>query len=289
MDYGTAVLLALALPVALLPGCCSSVRPDLGEPVPRDYERVEAHLNHDGISHLYVLFVPACYRKDVPMPLMVSLHSHGCTNIDWTIESNKWYERVNPDRFLLVHPLGERGGWNSRSVSSGRDDLGFLIALVKQISAEYSVDRGRVWVYGTSNGAMMANKCAALAPDVFTAAATICGTLSEPLQAQLKPSRPVSLLAFHNMDDKVVPYSLQLPACTRWAQADGCDVGPITEKYSPKTSRMTWSRSNTNTQVVLYSTETGGHGLPADDIPWRDIVLTFFKTRDVAGGDGSPP
>jgi len=61
-------------------------------------------------------------------------------------------------------------GW-----SSCHDDVGFLKELVSRIASDFAVDTNRVYVSGFSNGAMMANRIACEASELFAAVALVGG------------------------------------------------------------------------------------------------------------------
>src|SRR5260370_17522341 len=116
--------------------------------------------------------------------------------------------------FLAGYPDGTGGmpdrllPWNAGtccaySVINKIDDVGFTLALLADLDARHPVDRRRVYATGLSNGAMMAWRLAVEASGQIAAIAPVAG--AKVLRAG-QPSRPVSLIHFHSVDDPPAPF-----------------------------------------------------------------------------------
>lgn len=90
-------------------------------------------------------------------------------------------------------------GW-----ASCHDDVGFLKALVARVLSEFSIDAGRIYVSGFSNGAMMANRIACEASELFAAAALFGGRVEPGFEC--KPAVALPLLQINGGKDRVVPF-----------------------------------------------------------------------------------
>jgi polyhydroxybutyrate depolymerase len=90
-------------------------------------------------------------------------------------------------------------GW-----ASCNDDIGFLKKLIARVSSNFAVDADRVYVSGFSNGAMMANRIACDASDLFTAVALVGGRVEPGFECM--PSRALPLLQMNGGEDETVPY-----------------------------------------------------------------------------------
>ena len=77
--------------------------------------------------------------------------------------------KVEPERILVVYPEGTGRfktrplTWNvghccGHALEKRVDDVGFISALIDKLSAPYPVDPARIYVTGTSNGAMMSRR-----------------------------------------------------------------------------------------------------------------------------------
>ncbi len=92
-----------------------------------------------------------------------------------------------------------RCGW-----ASCHDDVGFLEALVARFTAQFAIDEDRVYVSGFSNGALMTNRIACDASQLFAAAALIGGRVEPGFECT--PEVAVPLLQINGGRDEVVPH-----------------------------------------------------------------------------------
>ncbi|MFM8474452.1 MAG: prolyl oligopeptidase family serine peptidase [Planctomycetaceae bacterium] len=143
------------------------------------------------------------------------------------------YDVAQETRFPLVlflHGAGERGADNRRQLihgaaqfskpehrkkhacfvaapqcPSGRwwtDSLEPVMELVRQLQADYRIDPERLYVTGLSMGGFGTFELTTRYPDVFAAAAPICGG-GDPTKAKSLSALP--LWVFHGDADRVVP------------------------------------------------------------------------------------
>ena len=89
-------------------------------------------------------------------------------------------------------------GW-----TSCHDDLGFLRILVAKLLDSWSVDPARLHVSGFSNGAMMANRIACEASELFASVALIGGRLERGFECA--PEKRLPLLQVNGGADETVP------------------------------------------------------------------------------------
>ena len=116
-------------------------------------------LTHDGVKRTFILYIPASYMQTKNVPLLINMHG-----LKGTAESQMNYGDFRPiserEGFIIVHPQGlnddqGRSHWNFNPGRDTVDDVGFLLALIDQVSSEYSVDNKRVYSAGFSQGAFM--------------------------------------------------------------------------------------------------------------------------------------
>lgn len=90
-------------------------------------------------------------------------------------------------------------GW-----ASCHDDVGFLKKLVARITSDFSIEPGRVYVSGFSNGAMMAHRIACDAAELFAAAALVGGRVEPGFECT--PGSAMGLLQINGGVDEIVPH-----------------------------------------------------------------------------------
>ena len=115
-----------------------------------------------GMPRTYQLHVPA--GLDRPAGLVINLHGAGQTGGEQAAVTN--YNAIADQHgFVVAYPDGIDFSWaDGRGASvpdrQGVDDVGFLATLIDQLSRDYNVPRGRVFVTGMSAGAFMATRVA---------------------------------------------------------------------------------------------------------------------------------
>lgn len=254
-------LLASLLVVGALAGAPASANP--GDP--------PGALTFGGLQRTYVLHVPP--GLDHPAGLVINLHGAGQSGAEQAAVTN--YNAV-ADRygFVVAYPDGIDMSWaDGRGASvpdrERVDDVGFLSALISQLSGDFAIPPGRVFVTGMSAGAFMANRLACDRADLVSAVAPVAGTLG--IGVPCSPSKPVSVMAIHGTADPVVPFTggpmvgrggpsdiVAAPALAeRWRALDHCPGGPVADPGG-----FTATGCADGTEVVLVSIDGAGHTWP---------------------------
>ena len=96
--------------------------------------------------------------------------------------------------------------WNYNNIPEHADDVGFLNALMDSVILEYNKDTGRIYVAGSSGGAVMAFNLACQIGDRLAAIAAVKGTMNEAVFNICMPAKPTPILQLHGTDDVVIPY-----------------------------------------------------------------------------------
>jgi poly(3-hydroxybutyrate) depolymerase len=102
----------------------------------------------------------------------------------------------------LVYPIGVNEAWNAGGCCRHDtvNDVGYLVDLVHYVATLTPVDLHRVYVWGFSNGGMMAWRAACQTSDVFAGAGVMSGALLVPC------ARQVNVVNIHGLADKTVPF-----------------------------------------------------------------------------------
>ena len=103
--------------------------------------------------------------------------------------------RASHGQAMIVDPWG-------RVVAQAPDGVGFLKAVVADVSSHACIDPKRVYATGISNGSMMSQYLACQASDVFAAVGGVSGGAS----CRTVP-RPVPLFYVHGTEDKTIGLS----------------------------------------------------------------------------------
>lgn len=251
----------------------------------------------------FVLHVPTGYQPGAPLPLVFDLHGAGGNALQQEALSH-WHDKADQEGFFVATPqaLGNPPAWTGVFLDEqGNADMLFLFGLLEYLKAQLNVDPGRIYATGLSNGGTMVNRLGCDLSEQFAAIAPVSGAHSGMQLCQ--PKLPVSVIAIHGTDDRVIPYEgngSDVPSVhtwvSAWAERDGCDQqSAITRPYD-EASQETWSNCQEGTQVVLLTIEGGGHGWLGMGYEWNgttfvpsasatDVIWTFFAAH--ARGDGS--
>jgi polyhydroxybutyrate depolymerase len=198
-------------------------------------------LMHGGRSRQYILHTPAGLRAGTLLPLVLDLHGAG-GNGSQQKQLSGFAGLADKKKFLAVFPEGIDGYWNVDDKCCGTagsekiDDVGFLRAIIDQVSAATCVDATRIFVTGFSNGGGLAHRMGCDAADVIAAIAPAATDLRT---SPCTPVRPISMLEVKGMADSLEPYeggpvgqgagqyiAVGAEASVKlWADIDGC-TGP---------------------------------------------------------------
>ncbi|BBX68420.1 alpha/beta hydrolase family esterase [Mycolicibacterium psychrotolerans] len=251
-------LIATLLGIAAAPAGLSAAAP----------AGVQGLLDIGGMQRTYVVHVPPGAANG----LVINLHGAGLTGRDQAAATN--YDAI-ADRygFVVAYPDGIDLSWaDGRGASvpdrQGVDDVGFLSTLITELTRQYAISPGRVFVTGMSAGGFMAQRLACDRADLVAAVMPVAGTLGAAVPCA--PSRPVSVLEVHGDADPVVPFTggpmvgrggpsdiLSAPAMAdRWRAINGCPP-PVT---TPGRSVSTGCADGT--EVDFVTIPGGGHVWP---------------------------
>ncbi|KQY86165.1 MULTISPECIES: PHB depolymerase family esterase [Roseateles] len=264
-----------------------------------------------------LVHLPTGYDASKPAPLVLAFHGGG-GHAEYMADDEKYGLQRKADEagFVVAFPNGYSklpGGkfatWNAGGCCGDArdrnvDDVGFARAVVTAIKGRYSIDAGRVFATGMSNGGMLSHRLACEAADVFRAVASVAGT---DATANCTPSKPISVLHIHAKDDdhvlfnggagagafrdesKVMAFPSVPDTIARWVQRDHCAAPPQRTLDRPGAYCETYSGCTGGTHVQLCVTDTGGHSWPGADSVRRgkpaasraldanDVIWRFFE------------
>ena len=163
---------------------------------------------------------PTTYScADAPRPLLIFLHSYGSdTGNGAKIRMGFRYTAKPHGDALILAPLGliEPGTtavryWNADPSSSdkmlvGNDDVAYLRAMIQWAFDNYTIDRSRVMVLGSSNGGFMAERLRCEVSDLVTHMVDASGAGQTPTIVCPAGALPVHAIIDHSQQDGGVKY-----------------------------------------------------------------------------------
>ena len=211
-----------------------------------------------------LLAVPAGDDGHHRLGLVIGLPGYGRTSEELAAQS-RIPARAMAAGVLAVLPqgAGPAKSWNF-SGTTGYDDVGFLSALVTQLTAAECADPARVVITGISDGGDMAGFAACALPGRFRAVVTVAASFLP--RAGCHPTR---IVAVHGDADPVDPYHggpdgrpgyPAIPpagaAVAAWAGLNGCSTS-VTTEVAPQIAATTYP-----CHAQLITVHDGGHTWP---------------------------
>jgi polyhydroxybutyrate depolymerase len=284
----------IALSIVACSGASRGIAQSTTAPNPASGGTVKQTITSGGTTRIYLLHVPPSYQSGTPMPLVLNFHGLEESPAEQELLSGM-SAKADGAGFIVVYPEGINKLWADIPGAAGNADKQFIRDLVQSLEKEYSIDPKRVFATGISNGGGMTNRVGCDLADVFATIGPVSGAYN--LWRDCGPSRPVPVVAFHGLADKIVPYDgVKLSAiappirdwAAAWAERDQCGSTPVTKQVSSGVTSDTWQNCQGNAVVVLYTIQNHGHSWPgshflpeitSQEINATDVMWEFFKAH----------
>jgi polyhydroxybutyrate depolymerase len=250
-------------------------------------------ISMNGFERTYIVHVPAAYKAQTPLPLVIMLHGGGGT-AKAAIWETAWAAKADKEGFLAVFPnamarnpakrssfAGNPQLWNDGSErfypgQNPPDDVGFIAAMLDDLAARFSLDERRVFLTGFSNGGSMSFRAGAQLSDRIAAIAPVAGALwFDPPKLQ----HPVSLhyltgtadplnlidggvpkLATGASDSvRAKPKPAVRDSILKWARALGCPDKAASTSSTDGIYREAYSVCMGTAEVVYVAVDGLGH------------------------------
>ena len=266
---------------------------------------------HDGLERSYEIHVPSQAAPRSGYPIVLVFHGGGSYSAAVRYES-RFDEVSNRYGFIVVYPSGTNRRlypkdrlvtWNDgRKFSDGRsndiDDVGFIAALLDDLAEFVRIDALRVFAAGYSNGAQFVYRLVKQLPKRIAAIAAIAGQRG-PDEFFPPPARPVSVLQFAGLEDKVGPYNGGSPAVSvefitvlkpvpevvrEWAEFDGCSVEPARRTIG-SAEEVVFGPGREGSEVVLWVLKNGGHTWPGGNVLPNSAAMVGETTHAIFGSE----
>jgi len=179
-------------------------------------------LEHEGRFYPYRIFFPSSYRHapaeeggDIKaFPLIIACHPAGGDEIayfQWKGNADRIQTVAEKRGFIVACPAGPDRAWHKRvegpapGVVSKPETPGIIEALVKEIVKQRHIDATRIYLMGSSSGAIASFATGAAYPERFAAVAGVCGVF--PADA-IEALRRTPALIFSARKDRLIPLKL---------------------------------------------------------------------------------
>lgn len=257
----------------------------------------EKTVKHDGIDRFYLVAEPESFCPGAPAVVVLHGGSQGMRILfEETAAPSRWIDVASEFGVIVIVPngynvteqdaSGDRQTWNDLRSSVGNpiseeDDAGFIAAVVAREWELLGFDRRAVFVTGSSNGGMMAQRMLVEFPGVFAGGASFIGNLPERLIPD--PGSPTPIMIMNGDADPLMPWEggsvgfggapvrSTLDTVAYWRRVNGLadvsaerellpDVDPSDGVRILKTAST--EALATEPDVVVYRMINGGHAIP---------------------------
>jgi len=240
-----------------------------------------------GETRHYILHLPSGYEAGTAAALILNFHGY---NSNSQQEENLTGMSAKADRegFIVAYPDGLNSTWFAGPGADGQRDQRFMRDLISYLESQYSIDPKRIYATGISNGGGMTNRLGCDMADVIAANAPDSGAYN--FWQDCSPARPVPVLAFHGLDDNIVPYAGGTPLAMEppipdwaaaWAQRDGCSPTPARTSPVDTVTVQTWTGCGGNAEVILYTLANHGHSWPGSPVMPKSITSQAVNATDL--------
>jgi phospholipase/carboxylesterase len=176
-----------------------------------------------------MLYVPKGYTEGTALPLLVWLHGAGGSgNVSPALAA-----LADQFAFIVLAPDSREWTWGS-ILGNWEPDLDFLQQAMRQAQSRCTVDRGRIWLGGFSDGASFSLSLGISYGNVFRRVYAGSPGLMQPIAANGKPPIFIS----HGTSDQTMP------------------IDQTSRKFVPRLKSLGYD--------VTYREYDGRHQLPAE-------------------------
>jgi len=286
----------------------------------RDFSGV---LIHNGIRRTYLVHVGSACNAGTPAPLVIVLHGGGGTGAGM-VKLTGFNTVADRERFIVVYPDGVDRHWNDgrgvewyRAHTQDIDDVGFISALIDELSGKLNIDSKRVYATGISNGGMMSYRLGCELSQRIAAIAAVTASIAVNKAKEWSPSRPMPVMIIAGTADPLVPWDggdirfggriygtvLSMPDTVKfWVEKNGCSTRPVVRRLPDSdptdgttVRREVYSGCKGGAEVVLYAVEGGGHtwagglqylqeriiGKTSREFGASEVIWQFFKQHSL--------
>ncbi len=221
---------------------------------------VETHTIRVGnLNRTYYVYAPPGVPANAP--LVLGLHG-GNQDVMRFATGVGLFPMADRYGFVLALPVGVKKSWNAHAIepagyamTNNIDDIGFIRAMVGEISASGRVNPNRVYAMGVSEGGMMVYDAACNLPGMFDALGVVASVNASGRCAS--PSG-VSLLHIHGTDDQHIPLNGGAGTETRKGVAWPSVLDGIRNFAAGASCSPNWSESRLTSDTICETTSCPG-------------------------------
>ena len=248
-------------------------------------------INFDEKIREYYVSLPEDTSK--PFPIIINFHgflSHAMDQQGFSQMDN--YAHQNG--IGVIYPEGIKKSWNvGKAILNDENDIGFVNALIDSVSLKYNIDSNRIYACGFSNGGTFSYELICGLSNKIAAFGSVGGNFSINENRLCNINREIPLIHIHGTRDRLQKYNHSdgdflstIESVNYWANYNQFDIKVVEniedfhKKDGTTVEKHTYSKNNSNTQVIHFKVVKGGHlwlGSPIAD--WLTLRLFFGRNN----------
>ncbi len=249
---------------------------------------------HQSYTRYFRVHLPTGYTPTISYPLVLNFHGYTSNALQQELYTGM-SDLADEQKFIVVYPDGIGNAWNVGFIPqpyfSGVDDVGFTNVLLDTLMARYTIDEGKVYACGMSNGGYMSYRLACELSNRITAIASVTGLMTDSTAFYCNPPRTVPVLQIHGTADPIVNYngfpsSLGVDETLNlWATKNNCGNEIFTENIPNSNTtdlctvdRIDYTGCTSCGLIRFFKVNGGGHTWPGGAI---DIPSYGLTNRDI--------
>ena len=149
-----------------------------------------------GMENIWYEYIPDCYRRDKPLPLVIQLHGGGNDGRRWA-DYTVWHELAERKGMIIVYPNSpDYECWTCQ-----KRDIQYLYDLIQLLRQKYAIDESRIYMQGMSNGDQMTMAFTMAHPEILAAAGYATGPSDEEVLDGDLPIGPLPIIQMRGEKD----------------------------------------------------------------------------------------
>ena len=248
-------------------------------------------INFDEKIREYYVSLPEDTSK--PFPMIINFHgflSHAMDQQGFSQMDN--YAHQNG--IGVIYPEGIKKSWNvGKAILNDENTFEALMDCAKVCSLKYNIDSNRIYACGFSNGGTFSYELMCGLSNKIAAFGSVGGNFSINENRLCNIDREIPLIHIHGTRDRLQKYNHSdgdflstIESVNYWAKYNQLDIKvvenieDIHKKDGTTVEKHTYSKNNSNTQVIHFKVVKGGHlwlGSPIAD--WLTLRLFFGRNN----------
>jgi len=264
-------------------------------------QTINSSFTLDGVEREFIIYIPANYTGNTPVPLVLNLHGRSRTASN-QMEFGDFRPIADTAGFIIVHPQGlkdmqGRLSWNYELTGDTAKDFKFIEALIDNLLSDYTIDQDRIYGTGFSRGVFMCCQMSCRFGDRFAAVGGVAGSFVDSTGCGAFYPKP--FIQIHGTNDMIWEYWKVDTLFPLIATYNKCDLEP-TEVDLPNTNtsdnstvtRVDYSGDADAMPILHFRVNGGGHTWPGRgssqpgtnyDIDASVEIWNFFAQYDRNG------